>query len=175
MSWRHLDSGSSEHTFFPACRGADSFSVLLLPLAGDLVRSALAPALMECPCPRSAVVPLTPQPPGPPQKSLLTLISTGENLMSLFLGSTLQHLSYKHQEHTRGKPQEGMTRKPRERLLKPLTLTQRWKVFWLWSWVPLPSAQEGRKWGTIRLWRMAFLHANSKRLVNPWLRSYLWP
>lgn len=96
----------------------------LLPLAGDTVRSALEPALVECPCPRSVVCPLTPQPPVPPQISLLTLFPAGENLMSLFLGSTHQHLSYKRQERTRGKPQEGMTGKPRECSIKPSTLTQ---------------------------------------------------
>lgn len=131
------------------------------------MRSALEPALMECPCRRSAVLSLIPQPPVPPQISLLTLIPAGENLMSLFLGSAHQHLSYKRQERTRGKPQEGMTGKPRECSVKPSALTQRWKVFQLWSWVSLPSAQEGRKRGTSSLLWMAFSHVNSERLSRP--------
>ena len=119
---------------------------ILLP-AGDLIGSALAraPELMNVPPRVQLYFPLTPQPSFPLHISLLALIPAGEILISLFPGTTLQNLSGKHQGRTRGKPQEGMTGKPKGCLNEPLKLTKRWRVFQLWSWVSLPSAKEGRK------------------------------
>lgn len=166
MNWLNLDSGSSAHCVY-AQRGVDRFYISLLPPAGDLISAGLAGHLSSCTslhwfsCTFPSHTPLLRS-----SNKLPGSIPRWRNLISLFPGATLQDLSRKHQECTRGKPRERRTRNSKWCLAET---RRRGSQRWCWA-----SRTEEKEVRSFLIVTKCILMLAQRLFVRPrW--SYLWP